>query len=324
MGIIRFFFPLFLIYNSFCQAPQLLQELQYLEKDNLYTQKFPMIGLYDSSLYYEDYIEKSFYKSPINNNDTFQVVSFFKNNVIRNILDTNTIIILNEAHHFPYNRTTFYYLIDSLKKYKYNFVFLEGLNQLNVPYLINHPPGPDDGFYTQEIVYAEILRKLKKQGIAFFGYDTHDYNSKQNRIIIKNRKFLNYSIENKTILIQIDNYIDSLYNLNNYTRREVVQALSIASTIKYYKIKKAFVFCGHGHGTKSFGLMGELLERMTKYCPFVIDQTIFREHSDSAYQSPIYTKFQNEPTPFFLLKEDNFFIRSVKNQKTLVDLYVSL
>ncbi len=324
MGVIKFFFPLLVIYNSFCQSPQLLQELQYLEKDNLYTQKLPMIGLYDSSLYYEDHIENSNYKSSLSINDSFQVISFFKDNIIRKILDTNNIIILNEAHHFPYTRTTLYHLIDSLKKYDYNYVFLEGLNQSNLHYLMQHPPGSDDGFYPQEIVYAEILRKLKQKGLYFYGYDTHDYNDKQDIIIKKNRKFLQYKIANKIIIIQIDNYIDSLYNLNNFTRREVVQALSIASTIKYYKIKKAFVFCGHGHGTKSFGLMGEILERMTKCCPFVIDQTIFREHSDSSFQSPIYTKFQNEPSPFILLKKDNFFIRAFKNNKTLVDLYLFL
>ena len=156
-------FSFILIYGNTLKAqPRLLQEYQYLEKNDFFYQQLSMIGLYDSALYYEDKLEPPKKKSSISIHDTFKVVSLFEDSMAEKFLDTNQIVILNEAHHLPQTRTTLYALLDMLKKHHYLDVFFEGLNQNNVSYLKNHPPTFEDGFYVQEIVFAEILRKLKK------------------------------------------------------------------------------------------------------------------------------------------------------------------
>lgn len=162
------------------------------------------------------------------------------------------IIIVNEAHHQPLHRVFTESLLEGL--YKNGFRYL-GLEALAEDSLINIRKWPmqNDGFYSNEPQFGNMIRKALKMGFFVFGYEA-DGNGKV---------------------------------------REIGQAKNIQKVLNKDPVAKILLHCGFSHVVEGpypgwgKAMAGEL-KTLSGINPLTVDQVELSEHSAPNFESPCY------------------------------------
>ena len=183
------------------------------------------------------------------------------------------LVLINEAHHRPEHRAFTRSLLADLYTQGYRYFALEGLtNDSNKDSLINERGYPlmSTGYYSDEVMFANMLRGAMKIGFELIAYEGHGATTSNGR--------------------------DSLQALNIYNQ-------TLAKDPK----AKVLVHAGYGHIAEEKFLhmasMGYCLKQLSEINPLTIDQASFLEIKTPACTSPLYgqlvEKFQiTEPTAF--------------------------
>lgn len=88
-----------------------------------------------------------------------------------------TILLLNDIHHYHYPRVFLYSLLKDLRKYGYKYLALEDLSKKDSSINIRkYPIYGVTGAYTNEPVFAEVMREACKLGFTLISYDYSEKN----------------------------------------------------------------------------------------------------------------------------------------------------
>ncbi|WP_254412554.1 hypothetical protein [Dyadobacter diqingensis] len=162
------------------------------------------------------------------------------------------IIIVNEAHHQPLHRVFTESLLEGL--YQNGFRYL-GLEALAEDSLINIRKWPmqNDGYYSKEPQFGNMIRKALKIGFFVFGYEA-DGNGKI---------------------------------------REIGQAKNIQKVLNQDPGAKILLHCGFNHVVEgdypAWGkAMAGQLKELSGINPLTIDQVELSEHNSPNFESPCY------------------------------------
>jgi hypothetical protein len=178
------------------------------------------------------------------------------------------ILIINEAHHISKHRTFTKSLLKELFANGYRYLGLEALfysaiNERKYPIL-------ETGYYTKEPEFGNLLTEALEIGFILFSYEASEG---------KNGK-----------------------------EREIEQAENIQKFIESNPKGKVLIHCGYAHAYEndypSWGkaMAGRLKENMN-IDPLTIDQTMFLERSDAAY-NPLFMQLNKTKEPILLLDEN--------------------
>ena len=236
---------------------------------------------------------------------------------IRPAISQNKIVIINESHNLPQSRATAYGLVDFLKENGYHDIFMETLcwnDTLGEKYQI---PNRNTGYYSNEVVYGDLIRKLFSSKVKMHPYEISFYYKIDTASINGKLMFVSKNYP-AWIPIETDTFLlEGFYS--EYSNRDVVQALFIYQKVLQDKIGKYIVYCGYGHGGKGKGHnMGNTLRYLTKDKAITIDQTVFRERSSSQYDYDIYTKYSHFDHPMIISKADKTAFREVKDGTNMI------
>jgi hypothetical protein len=166
------------------------------------------------------------------------------------------VIIINEAHHQPLHRVFTESLLEGLYKNGYRYLGLEALAE-DSPINIRKWPMINDGFYTREPQFGNMLRRALDIGFKLFGYEA----------------------------------------IGDAEGRETGQAKKIKKIIDKDPKAKILIHCGFGHlledhaATRS-GMMAAALRKISDIDPFTIDQVDWTERSDPEHERKYYENTQ--------------------------------
>lgn len=86
-------------------------------------------------------------------------------------METEQIIIINEAHHFPYHRIFISSLLKVLYEKGFRYYGAETLNYGDSTLMQLRYPTLTTGFYTAEPQFASLAREALKLGYKIFPYE---------------------------------------------------------------------------------------------------------------------------------------------------------
>lgn len=153
-----------------------------------------------------DILESGFIK-----NDTISEIIkrnlISKDNSIKKILEkakSSKIIMINENHFYPNHRLFVVDLLENLKELGYNYLALEALDaeQDSILNLKKSYPTLKTGFYTSEQNFANLIRKAKKIGYKFVGYE--NFNNRKDRELAEAENLFNKTFkidENAKVIV---------------------------------------------------------------------------------------------------------------------------
>jgi hypothetical protein len=156
------------------------------------------------------------------------------------------VIMINEAHNKPVHRAFTYSLLDELYKQGYHYLAMEALNNY-----ANHcldSLNAFTGYYTNEPVAGELVRKALKLGYKLVSYE------------------------------------DTLALRHTGSQRDSIQAMNIYNVIKKDTTAKILVHAGYGHireeKTDDYMTMCWWFKKISGIDPFTIEQTGMTEGSE--------------------------------------------
>ncbi|HSH65195.1 MAG TPA: hypothetical protein VLB84_05210, partial [Bacteroidia bacterium] len=272
----------------------------YPERSDELSQQYALIGMYKQALIEEEK-NNVLYSANLNNPKT-NLQSRNAYPYIYDAIKKNDVIILNECHNIPLNRTIFYNIIDSLKSSGIKSVFLETLG-----YVINDSVWSatndieDWGVYTEENVFRQAALKLQRNGIKLYSYEK-SFND-LDTASIGNKKYIISKKDSSWVPVEADEYIISQFFKDDYYNREAQQGIKIFEKMKRNHITKAFIYCGYSHAWKSGGHMADILQHLLSKNVYVIDQMILNERVNKKLEDPLYSKFATTDYPFVILDE---------------------
>ena len=195
---------------------------------------------------------------------------------------TRRVVVLNEAHHLPFNRAFASRLARELRKIGYNYLALEALD-IDVEPPRDGQISSKHGYYINEPLFGEFLR---------------------------------VAVADKWKLVAYE-FIPAADAPDAMQARELGQAKNIVDAIfNKDKQAKAFIYVGYGHVIKQQGAatdkslvsMAESLRRMTGIADTLnIDQSVFYRHPDPRAEHPLYRLALNKSAsgePFILTNDD--------------------
>ena len=156
----------------------------------------------------------------------------------------NEIVIINEAHHYPRHRAFVRDLLVDLKACGYNKIGVETLNMYE-GFSDKKFMTKEDGFYTKEPTFANLIRQAIKLGFKIFPYEAP--------------------------------------NAENSEQREIGQANNINDFLKKNPKGKTLIYCGYEHNLEGelegWGgkAMAGRLNDLTGVNPLTINQTSFND-----------------------------------------------
>lgn len=111
--------------------------------------------------------KKKYWLSKGKNIDSARVISndLSSYNDIYSITKDQRIIMINENHYFPEHRVFTTSLLDSLFKQGFKYLALEDLANSKTSINTREALFESDGYYINEVMYAEMVRKAKKNRI---------------------------------------------------------------------------------------------------------------------------------------------------------------
>lgn len=282
---------LFVRGNNALKSSRYLSALNiFIEDEQSYTEKYPNYQLL-STLYSfvgEDSLaEQTFLKDfGKESNKLVDSVSIPENpkvvdalNYLESVIDTQRIVIVNESHHKPKHRIFSYELLKVLKEKGFTHLALEAFFDSDNSFdNRGYPLVLENGFYSSEPVFGNLLRKAHELGFKIFGYDFSPP--------------CNYYKDKP-------NYCQNI--------RELYQASVIAKVIWQNPSAKVFVHCGHGHIMERTNndriFMAEKLKILTGIDPLTIIQTNNPSNRlNNYYDAPLENK------PFVLLSSEDPYI----------------
>lgn len=225
------------------------------EKHSLAAWNYSFIGEYQKSLIAYDKISKKDYR-PLSEKDVQLILSKYKAQpAVEYIIERSKIeqiIVINEAHHQPLHRVFTKSILMGLYENGYRYLGLEALAEdslLN----IRKWPKINDGYYTNEPQFGNLIREALRLGFTVFGYESSEKGKE----------------------------------------REAGQAKNILRVLEKDPEAKILIHCGFGHVVEnnhpSLGkAMAGILHDLSGIDPFTIDQVEFSERSHSDYESQFY------------------------------------
>ncbi|HSH66432.1 MAG TPA: hypothetical protein VLB84_11710 [Bacteroidia bacterium] len=271
----------------YCQScPKIFIESQYkLENSHKFSvdlsQEFTLIGMNREALVEEDklYEDGDFGlgdpKCLISGNSDLKVIPAIP--YIYQMLKKNDIVILNECHNYPQNRVLFYTILDSLKYFGFNSLFLETLAYIPNDSIYQQNNGIDDwGYYTMENTFYQVNYKLKELKYNLFSYEV-DYPRKIDTLRRDNTLFFINKSDPNWINIKTDSLLlTNFFSINDNIAREAEQALNIYQKIIRNRFNKVFIYCGYTHAFKANNFMAGMLKHLLKKDIYSIDQMYLR------------------------------------------------
>jgi hypothetical protein len=226
-------------------------------------------------------------------------------------LPNRRLVMLNEAHHLPICRLFAIQLLDSLKKNGFNYLALETLVR-NHKIHKNGFPTRDDGFYSSEPMFAELIRQAVLKGFKLIDYDN--------------------SGDTTECLPPPDSHRLYCSNL-----REAGAAERLAQVFKQDAKAKVFVLVGHDHNYKDYYIaqrkrrdghkwefLAIKLRKKLQIEPFSINQSDMVERSKPDYENSFYQCVRQhmrfEESIVLTQKEGNSWLKP--NFETMLDAYV--
>jgi hypothetical protein len=219
------------------------------------------------------------------------------------------LVMMNEAHHSPMNRLFVMKLLDSLKKNGFKYLALETLSKKHTVNKLGFPTF-DDGFYSREPMYGELIRQAKSKGFEVVAYDGD----------VK-----------EECIPPPDAHRFYCHNI-----REQRAAENINKVFKKDAKAKVFVLVGHDHNYKNYLIaqrhrrdgqkwkyLAIVLKEMTGHDPLSINQSDMMERSLREYESPFYRCVWLTFTPdkpVILSKNGQSWIKP--EMETMIDAYV--
>jgi len=254
---------LFIIKPVFSQNPNYLsnEKIQELDKDSVSKQypiiswQYSYIGEYKKSL-------KAFDKYYKVSNQSFnyqdiKIISPYTTQKAKNFIIEKAakerIVMINEAHHQPMHRVFTESLLEDFYKNGFRFLALEALvsdSKINESKVLTL----NDGYYTKEPQFGNLINKALSFGYYVFGYEYTD---------------------------------DDI-------SRELGQAKNIYRMMQENSEGKFLIHCGFGHLVEENHISGRTtmaqhLKSLTRINPLTIDQVMFSEHSDKEAEHPLYS-----------------------------------
>lgn len=195
-----------------------------------------------------------------------------------------SIIIINEAHHQPVHRVFTESLLDGLYKNGYRYLGLETLAEDS---LLNIRKWPlvNDGYYSREPQYGNMIRKALEIGFTLFCYEA----------------------------------------LNDPEGREIGEAKNIKKILDKDNKAKILIHCGFGHLLEDYNAeplrMAGALKKLCGINPYSIDQVDWTERSSLEYESRYYQFTQTGYPAVFIDSAGNPY--NLRKDSSLVDLKIA-
>ncbi|BBM84506.1 hypothetical protein [Candidatus Uabimicrobium amorphum] len=203
-------------------------------------------------------------------------------------------IFVNEAHHVPMHRAFSILLLHELYQKGFRYFAAETLTP---GASMSKYPTKRTGYYTQEPVYADLVRIAIKTGYKIVAYE---------------QSFLSEEERKK---------LQTLGSIERANIRDLQQAKNLAKVFEKDPQAKIFVHAGYAHINEKPGMMfadGKIqkwvvmaiqFRKLTGIDPLTISQTSMyeRPQPDPNYRTAIAT--WNMPQPFVLQKKQHFWTR---------------
>ncbi len=221
---------------------------------------FSFIGDYRNALVYDGKMRQPY--GMITRADSAYFKKFRPVNASEYIIERagrEQIIIINEAHHFPFHRTFIASLLKGLYAKGFRYYGAETLDYTDS--VINQRKYPilSSGFYVPEPQFGNLLREALQLGYYLFAYEARTQES-----------------------------------LGDAKRREFEQARHIQIILEKNPKAKILVHAGYDHiredslgGSWGKAMAGRLKE-LTGINPFTIDQEVLTERTDPSFENPFY------------------------------------
>jgi hypothetical protein len=259
---IHYLYPLYQAIGWEDKFKKLLGEKRYYEN---FGQFISFTGDYAMA---SAYVEKSFVPLPDSAIKSIEAgVSQLKNiqyasakNSILGNAQHYKVIMLNEAHARPVHRAFTYSLLDGLYQQGYRYLAMETFNNYS-----NHcldSLNVFTGYYTNEPVAGELVRKALQTGYKLVSYE------------------------------------DTTVNRHTGSQRDSIQAINIYDIIKKDPAAKILVHAGYGHICEEkigeYIPMGWWFKKISGIDPFTVEQTGMTEGSEFEYGRQFYKFFTDK------------------------------
>ena len=180
--------------------------------------------------------------------------------------EAHRVVMVNERHHASADRLLTLALLEPLAKQGFRYLALETLSHEDPINDRGYPVGAT-GYYTNDVVFAELLRSALELGYEIIAYEERS--------------------SQKTD----DPKADHRVRRNN---REASQARNIVSrTFDKDRHAKVLIHCGYAHLQERkrtwFVPMAYVLRELTGIDPLTVDQTMLSERSAQRFEHPIRT-----------------------------------
>jgi hypothetical protein len=243
------------------------------------SQDFSFIGDYKNALLFDGKFRQPY--ASIKNTDS----SFFKRfhaidaaEYIISRAEKEQVIIINEAHHFPFHRVFIASLLQGLYARGFRYYGAETLDFSDS--LINQRKYPllSSGYYTAEPQFGNLVRDALTQGFTVFAYEAR-----------------------------------TMETISNPKLREIEQAKNIQQILRSDPSAKILIHAGYDHIREdSLGgtwekAMASRLRELTGINPFTINQEVLTERVDPSLENPFFRMISVQVPSVFIDESGNVF-----------------
>jgi len=131
------------------------------------------VGKYDKAIKYYTIIQKKRGFIP----DSLRSIDLSGKGINQNYLNElyakYNVVMFNESHHYSQHRAFLYSQLENLKSLGFTQLALETLNQNDTLLKIRKYPIKKTGFYTNDPVYGNVIRKALELGFILIPYDIY-------------------------------------------------------------------------------------------------------------------------------------------------------
>ena len=178
------------------------------------------------------------------------------------------IVILNERHHASPDRLLTMSLLEPLAALGFRYLALETASTARDPVNERRYPVRESGYYTNDVVFAELVRSAIDRGFEIIGYE----------------------IEGDQWQSDKDKGVTDTYQ----ARRQYWQGRNIADrVIRNNPDAKVLVHCGWGHvresGSPNWPKMAEVLAQLTGLDLLTVDQVKYADYGHADDDHPLRT-----------------------------------
>lgn len=218
------------------------------------------IGAYKQVLSFDGKVREPY--GPINKSDSTYFESFMGLDARQYILskaEDEQIIIINEAHHFPYHRTFITSLLKPLYEKGFRYYAAETLNYGDSTIVQLGYPTITSGYYSAEPQFGNLIREALSLGYEIFPYEAR-----------------------------------SIETISDPKQRESEQARNILQILKEEPSAKILIHAGYDHiredsiGSTWEKAMAGRLKELSGIDPFTINQEVLTERINPALENPFY------------------------------------